>query len=90
MCVALEPNVSPSQFGECVIVGIPWFVTYLIQFYIPKKWLFVYPIWALFFDEVARYEFGRLHQNGPETAQSARELASLDHVLFVTLRVYSV
>ena len=23
VCVALEPNVSLSQFGECVIVGIP-------------------------------------------------------------------
>ena len=34
-----------------------------------------------FFDEVPRYEFGRLRQNGPEAAQSARELAPLDHVL---------
>ena len=42
-----------------------------------------------FFDEVPRYEFGRLRQNGPETAQSARKLRvlPLDHVLlwhFVT------
>ena len=40
---------------------------------------------ATFFDEVVRYEFGRLCQNGPETAQSTRKLTSLDHVLFVML-----
>jgi hypothetical protein len=40
---------------------------------------------ATFFDEVPTYEFGWLRQNGPESAQSARELAPFDHVLFVTL-----
>ena len=56
-----------------------------MTFFIHNLSIFFFELWPLFFDEVARYEFGRLCQNGPETAQSARELASLDHVLFVTL-----
>ena len=71
-------------------------MTDLIQFYVQKKMTFSIPnlstfFWvvATFFDKVARYEFGRLCQNGPEIAQSTRELASLDYVLFVTLCDYS-
>ena len=55
-----------------------------MTFSIPNLSTFFWVV-ATFFDEVARYEFGRLHQNGPKMAQSTRELASLDHVLFVML-----
>ena len=43
---------------------------------------------ATFFDEVAKYEMvgkSTITKKGPETAQSTRELAPLDHVLLVTL-----
>ena len=84
-------EIVPSQLYKNFIIFVKFWTISFNSMYKKNDFLytqFEHFFWvvATFFDKVARYEFGRLHQNGPETsAQSTRKLASLDHVLFVML-----